>query len=656
MGRFFGGLFKLLGWAAGMAVALLIGAEEDVSVFVQILLWGLPVLALLFLPLKPLRFLRRQRAVRVLGALLAGVCVISLFAGGYALYHAQYPAVDTGFDKSALGRAQNVLVIVPHEDDETLLAAPAIEWHVLSGAQVHVLMTTNGDSQGQQEARMQETRQALECMGLRAQDITFLGYSDDGDGEGLHLYNRADEEVYTSVQGRTQTYGSGRFTDYRTAISGAPSPYTRAAYLRDIKDVISARRPEVIYCIDYDTHVDHRALTLLTQEALGELMAEDATYRPRVLMGFAYGTIWYGYDDFYDAFPLAATAYISGNWSAAGDTDAPPYRWAERMRMPMPQAYRTYTLRANRYAQLFAFYKMQPFAATRTVAAANSDQVYFERRTDSLTYGARVEASSGDASVLTDFKLFDCADIREEECGFTAGLWSPTDEEKRVRVTFPAPGTIGQIRVCDAPDPDVNVLSLEATLSDGTVLTFTDIDPTGAVSTLAFPARANIAYVDIRFLETQGEGAGLTEIECAPPDARETEFISVLSENGDTAYWLPCKPEEAQQLSIYTYPAFEGDFSQALSVEGIEGARITPQGVLELPPLRAGTYTLCVRLRADAAVYTQVRVQVSSVMPAGEGLFILEQRLNEAIERVGEIPEYISYTFWPNAEEGYEEE
>lgn len=45
------------------------------------------------------------------------------------------------------------------------------------------------------------------------------------------------------------------------------------------------------------------------------------------------------------------------------------------------------------------------FAYTLAARIINGDMVYWNRRTDSLTYDADITVSSGDAKLLNDFKL-----------------------------------------------------------------------------------------------------------------------------------------------------------------------------------------------------------------------------------------------------------
>ena len=53
----------------------------------------------------------------------------------------------------------------------------------------------------------------------------------------------------------------------------------------------------------------------------------------------------------------------------------------------------------------------------------NSDEIFFERRTDSQTFSAKVTATSGDASKVRDFKIIDTNDINATPAQFENYLW-----------------------------------------------------------------------------------------------------------------------------------------------------------------------------------------------------------------------------------------
>ena len=79
---------------------------------------------------------------------------------------------------------KNIMVIVPHEDDEILLAAGIMEQALEKEIGVHVVMAGNGDYEGHDEAtgsvRLPETLAGLQVLGLGERQVTFLGYADTG--------------------------------------------------------------------------------------------------------------------------------------------------------------------------------------------------------------------------------------------------------------------------------------------------------------------------------------------------------------------------------------------------------------------------------------------------------------------------------------------
>lgn len=80
---------------------------------------------------------------------------------------------------------KNIMVIVPHEDDEILLAAGIMEKALAKGIGVHVVMAGNGDYEGHDEAtgsvRLPETLAGLQVLGLgETGDISRLCRYRDG--------------------------------------------------------------------------------------------------------------------------------------------------------------------------------------------------------------------------------------------------------------------------------------------------------------------------------------------------------------------------------------------------------------------------------------------------------------------------------------------
>ena len=96
----------------------------------------------------------------------------------------------------------NVMVIVPHQDDEILMSAGVIRVCEQNNVPYTVVMVTNGDygcidySKGY--ARLKESLAGLETLGSNKESFEIMGYADTGMPEResflTHLYNEKNEQ------------------------------------------------------------------------------------------------------------------------------------------------------------------------------------------------------------------------------------------------------------------------------------------------------------------------------------------------------------------------------------------------------------------------------------------------------------------------------
>lgn len=174
---------------------------------------------------------------------------------------------------------KNIMVIVPHEDDEILLAAGIMEKALSKGIGVHVVMAGNGDYEGHDEAtgsvRLPETLAGLQVLGLDGRQVTFLGYADTGMDETesfLHqLYDDSEGDRVHVSHCSNHTYALPDKKDYHAEKYGKPALYTRNQFKQDLKEIIMEKRPEIIFTTaEYDRHGDHSGLVLFIKEILTE--------------------------------------------------------------------------------------------------------------------------------------------------------------------------------------------------------------------------------------------------------------------------------------------------------------------------------------------------------------------------------------------------
>lgn len=647
---FFSFLLSLLGRALWrlfvLAFAVLLTAFSTVCYGLPVCLAASGVAALvlaavLFVPGNPVaRVLWRPRLMRILTTFVLVLLIAATpacLAFAYAsLPSAAYAAVDSGFAHSAFLRDKYVLVLVPHEDDDVNMAGATIQHFVDAGSEVYIAFVTNGDSVGLSSERLYEAVACMDELGVPRENVYFLGYGDDW--QGTHLYNRAPDEAALSLIGRDRTYGTAGLRDFATEQTGEAHLYTRANCLSDIRTLVDLLFPDVIFCIDYDPHADHRMTSLLFEEAMGQLLNENPAYRPQIFKGLTYLTGWVGPRDFYTRPMVQTVSPDEPTWPLG----TPAYRWSERVRFPVPAGYASYTLRANRVYALHSLYPSQS-ATLFTASVANSDQVFFERATDSLLYGERIEAASGDASVLTDFKLFDTTDVRETR--FDAGVWTPTEGQRTVRCTFSSPQSLNTLTLWDNPDPAQNVLAATLTLSDGTVVEIPALDPLGASNTISFEQRDGIEWAELTLRQVEGDAAGLTEWELALREARDTAFVKLTDAQGEFLYEAPAAAGEPIALSLYAWPALPEGATFSLTVtDEARGQATAATGLtadaLTVGALERGTYRVRVVCEQDEGLYDECVLRVGDPMLKERLLQWFEPRYDALLKLLREKTTY----------------
>ena len=206
-------------------------------------------------------------------------------------------AGDNSFlNQSASGK--KVLVIVPHEDDEINVAGSLMYHYIQSGAEVFCAFTTNGDYSFDAVTRMKEAWRSLQVLGVRK--IFFLGYGDTSNAyAGGHLFYATDKAV-TSPAGHQETYSCHDFPDYAFVKRGQHSCYCRQNFKQDLTDLILDIRADLLVVVDCDVHADHRAASIVFEDALGDILRQPGnSYHPTVLKGFAYCTSFGAPKDFY---------------------------------------------------------------------------------------------------------------------------------------------------------------------------------------------------------------------------------------------------------------------------------------------------------------------------------------------------------------------
>lgn len=320
-------------------------------------------------------------------------------------------AGNSFFDKNYFGT--RVLVLAPHPDDEINVAGNMILNFSAAKAEIFVAYSTNGDFEASADVRAKEIVESLKILGVPREKIIFLGY---GDGHKL------SDKPTKSPAGHFETYAPKNFVDYAKKTFGKHNSYTKTNFKRDLKHLLLELRANIIFCVDFDNHPDHRTLSVAFEEVLGEILSERSDYRPEVYKKFAYATAFTAAADFY------AQNLFSTKKPKIGETDTydfdfigrANYIWENRVRFPVIHS--KTLLKGNPIAEAIFAHKSQR-NEWNSLRIINSDEIFFERRTDSQTFSAKITSNSGDTSKVKDFKIIDTNDVEISPARLENNIW-----------------------------------------------------------------------------------------------------------------------------------------------------------------------------------------------------------------------------------------
>ncbi len=203
-----------------------------------------------------------------------------------------------------LTERDRLLVVAPHPDDETIGAAGLLARAASHGLPLEVVILTNGD--GYPDAlrnlgttdlspaaflemgrtRQAETRRALGDLGVRPEQVVFLGFPDDGLGS-LWREHWSPDRVYRSPHTGAQHPPYADSPD-------AAAPYTGSQLTALLASIAARLRPTIVVLPHPgDVHPDHAAAADFTIEALDRLRAEQTLPdEPRLLAYLVHNPLW----------------------------------------------------------------------------------------------------------------------------------------------------------------------------------------------------------------------------------------------------------------------------------------------------------------------------------------------------------------------------
>lgn len=434
-----------------------------------------------------------------------------------------------------------VLLLCPHQDDEINMLGGTFET-IQNGCEIFVLYSTNGEG-----IRTNEAIRALAQFGINEKHVCFLGYDQCAFPlKQRHMYNSRDDEVIRSRFGRNCTMNTADIRSFREG-----NLFTQKNYEEDLRAYIQQLRPDVIIVTDFDEHPDHRALGLSTERILGRMMKNDPTYRPVILKSFAYSCSWYQPSDYYNE-NLGCTI-------AEGDTmrEVNCYKWEERVRLPIGKSSLSLSLspECNKTAAAFSMHQSQQHNDVLTIGRmCNGDKVFWWRPTQNEMLQARACSSSGDASQLNDFLLYDSINISDSKHKPYDHGWRPEGGQGTAFVSFVSPKIIEEIHLFDHNNPDDQIKHLTIRLSNGQEIEVKNLPPEGTRYIVKTNCSEAITGFAVCIDDSTGSDSGLSEIEAYASTPKQPFHIAKLQNaDGDFMYDYIVKSDGHLDFSVYAW-------------------------------------------------------------------------------------------------------
>lgn len=450
-----------------------------------------------------------------------------------------------------------VMVIVPHQDDEINVAGSTIYGAIEEGLNVILVYVTNGDYQYKADIRYKEVMKMAEIMHLPLNNIHFLGFP-DGYGKEF-LSNR--NSIITNHAGFSKTHGACNIKDYANQYMGKSLDYTYTNIVYALEDIILRFKPNTVIAVDHDTHADHKLTSIAVEEAIGRILKQQATYKPKVLKSFAYDTDFESINDYYDNHLESTVQNRQWIKDKRLSTNNPMLLWADRIRIPVPYACRSKYLTENPIFRALGSHMSQS-SYKHGPKLINGDQVFWQRRTDNVALRATITTTSGDCSKLNDFLRYDVWDVTKNIASSTEYAWVPDakDNNPTITISFDKPTTIKRIDWFENVWFESNELNglqgvtiktsngLEINVPQYSYPLFEDYP---YMKTHIFEQPIMVEWITMTVIKAKEGRAGISEIEIYSFDESKPTFCHIVA-NQQFAYdWTIYRGESLP--SIYAY-------------------------------------------------------------------------------------------------------
>lgn len=440
---------------------------------------------------------------------------------------------------------------------------------------------------------------------------THLGYGDNLDSAEADLYTTGRSQTVTSPAGNSETYASEKdgIVDFRMQESGYHSKYDYKSLVTDLKDVILSRKADVLIGVDFDTHHDHRLNSIAFETAMGRILrTKGNTYHPLVMKSFAYTTAFQAPEDFY-ALNLIETLkpVESKDTGKVYETENPSYSWDDRLRFPVPEDCATHILKGNNQYEALLQHRSQ-LADNHASRIINSDKVYFLRRTDSLTYQAEFEASSGDVSWLNDYIYWLPESILECRIHRKPASWKPEidDNEREFTCHFKTPSDVSCVRITFDPSEDQGNAQVSLYFSNGFKKDLELKLQWGLPQYVYFDRQEDISWIKLKINDDKDKDYGISEFEVYKNDIPACiPVVKVLLDDTFAYEYLVDESTDQIRISTYHSPGINEPIVKVLPSEEAAECHME-SGILYL---NKGFHQAFIRCESGRDIYDQVIVR-----------------------------------------------
>ena len=386
--------------------------------------------------------------------------------------------------------------------------------------------------------------------------------------------------------------------------------------LAALKNLILEVEADVIFCTDFDTPADQRRLTMSFDQAIGDILSRaENKYQPEIYKGFAYATAFSAVQDLHSENLLQTKRPLNFDL-----IDKVNYIWSERVRFPVYENCRQTLILHNPIAKALFAHKSQR-NEWNVLGIINSDEVFFERRTDNLVYSAEVFATSGDFSNVRDFHIINAENINDSKPRFGNHLWTPdeSDEERRLTLSWTNLQQIEQIKIYgDINSEDTQKINISL---DKSYFSRVYLPKYGKPYVIDFTEAIFASGAEIQL---EGKG-GISEIEIfseKEPRRVIKPFIKIIiNDNFIYDYFIP-KSMKRIELEIYRF-----HIDKPIEISVSDGV-IFCSGKKFILQFDSDNVTVRAEIAGEPEIFDQIKIHRKS------SIYFWKLKLKQLIERM----------------------